>query len=180
YVFTDVGSCVALTNSVTTHFTIVEQQMLNGNAVSTCATVNGISAGANQAGVCAANNGSIKQRTTQYDQTIVTVGSTAGAPSYANTTYTFTNGACSALTLTTTTPVTRDEEQKVVGNALSTFAAINGVAAGANQAGSCAAGQDGIKHRKTTYNSVVTTVGSGGPTSSTNGTTYSFSNTGAC
>jgi Tfp pilus tip-associated adhesin PilY1 len=180
YAFTDVGSCVALTNTVVSHFTIVEQQMLNGNASSTFATVNGLAAGANQTGTCAANNGNIKQRTTQYDQTVITVGGTAGAPSFTNTTYTFTNGACSGLTLTTVTPVTRDEEQKVVGNAVSTFGAINGVAAGANQAGLCAAGQDGILHRRTTYNSTVTTVGSGGPTSGTNSTTYSFSPTGAC
>src|SRR6185295_10980378 len=152
-----------------------------GTSMSTFANINGVSG--IQAGSCAAGQDGIKHRHTTYNSTVTTVGSGApGAPVGSATTYTFSNtGACVAQKVdTAVTPTTRVEEQMLVGAAMSTFANINGVSAGANQAGVCAANFGRIKRRTTTYNTtVVTTDGvAGAPT--TSGTTYTFSDPGAC
>jgi type IV pilus assembly protein PilY1 len=94
-----------------------------------------------------------------------------------------TTGTLDAInaTFSQVTPTTQTEEQAVVGTANSTFAAVSGVTSGANQAGTCPAGQARIKRRTTTFNSTVPLVNgtpSGTPTVS--GVTYTFSDVGSC
>jgi type IV pilus assembly protein PilY1 len=178
--YSDITACNAIVTTAVTTTTNVNEQAVNGNANTTFPVVNGVAAGANQAGSCAANFGRIKRRTTTATSTVVTTGGVAAAP-VLGATYVFADvGACVALTNTVVTQFTVVEEQALVANATSTFGIINGVAAGANQAGVCAAGQARIKRRTTTYNQTVVTVGStaGAPTLSA--TAYGFSNPGSC
>ena len=178
--YQDITACNAVVTTAVTPTTKVDEQAVIGSANTTFAAVNGVSAGDNQAGTCAANFGRIKRRTTTATSTVVTTGGVAAAP-VLGATYAFADiGSCVALVVTDVTPVTLDEEQVVVGGATTTFSLIGGVAAGANAAGSCAAGQERVKHRKTTYNSTVVTTGgvAGGATIS--GVAYTLTNVGSC
>ncbi|MFN0038143.1 MAG: hypothetical protein ACKVP2_01345, partial [Burkholderiales bacterium] len=123
----------------------------------------------------------VKQQTASSVLTVVTrdfvvVSSTPSNPTtYQNIT------SCDATVVTTVTPVTRVEEQKVVGTNNTTFAAVNGVAAGANATGSCASvGLANIKRRTTTYDQTVISIDGvpGAPTFSN--TIYAFADVGAC
>ncbi|MBI3526683.1 MAG: PQQ-binding-like beta-propeller repeat protein [Betaproteobacteria bacterium] len=178
--YQDITACNAVVTTAVTPTTKVDEQAVNGNATTTFAAVNGISAGDNQAGTCAANFGRIKRRTTTATSTVVTTGGVAAAP-VLGATYAFADvGSCVALTNTVVTQFTVVDEQTLVANATSTFGTINGVAAGANQAGVCGAGQARIKRRTTTYNQTVVTVGSTAGAPTTSGTAYAFSDPGSC
>ena len=130
---------------------------------------------------CAANFKRVKQQTSSSLSTVVSRDGVilSTTPSTATTYQDIT--ACNAVVTTTTTPVTVVEEQKIAGTNMSTFGTINGVSAGANQAGTCASiGFARLKRRTTTYTRTVVTTGGvpGAPTFS--GTTYAFANVGAC
>ncbi len=130
---------------------------------------------------CAANFKRVKQQTSSSISTVVSRDGVvlSTTPSTATTYQDIT--ACNAVVTTTTTPVTTVEEQKVAGTNMTTFNPINGVAAGANAAGTCASnGFARIKRRTTTYTQTVVTTGGvpGAPTFS--GTTYAFADIGAC
>ena len=178
--YQDITACTPAVTTAITPTTKVDEQAVIGNAMTTFTAVNGVAAGANQAGTCAANFGRIKRRTTTATSTVVTTGGVAAA-AVLNATYAFADiGSCVPLVVTAVTPVTKDEEQIVVGGANSTFSTVGGVAAGANNAGTCAAGTQRIKHRKTTYTSTVVTTGgvAGAPTIS--GVAYTLTNVGSC
>ena len=182
YVFTDPGTCVSQTVTATTNpVTVVEEQVLVGNATSTFGTIGGVTTGANQAGLCTAPQRRIKRRTTTYTSAVSTVDGVVGAAVISAVNYTFSDpGACVSAVTTATTPVTVVQEQVLTNNNTSTFAAINGVTTGANQAGVCSGGRVRIKRRTTTFNSVVTTTDGVAGAAVISGTTYSFSNPGAC
>jgi len=178
--YQDITACNAVVTTAITPTTMVDEQAVIGNANTTFAAVNGVSAGDNQAGNCAANFGNIKHRVTSATSTVVTTGGVAAAP-VLNATYAFTDvGSCVPLVVTAVTPVTLDEEQVVFGGVTTTFSFVNGVSAGANAAGSCAAGQENRKHRKTTYNSTVVTTGGVAGGAAISGVAYTLTNVGIC
>lgn len=178
--YQDITACNAVVTTAVTPTTKVDELAVIGNANSAFSAVNGVSAGDNQAGSCAANFGRIKHRITTATSTVVTTGGVAAA-AVLDATYAFTDvGSCVALVVTAVTPVTLDEEQIVVAGAMSTFSLVGGVAGGANLAGSCAAGQERIKHRKTTYNSTVVTTGGVAGGAAISGVAYTLTNVGIC
>ena len=178
--YQDITACNAVVTTVVTPTVKVDEQAVIGSALTTFLAVNGVAAGANQAGSCAANFGRIKRRTTTATSTVVTTGGVAAA-AVLGATYAFADvGACVPLVVTDVTPVTRDEEQVVFGGVATTFAPIGGVVAGANGNGSCAGGQENRKHRKTTYNSTVVTTGGVAAAPVISGVTYTLTNVGAC
>jgi type IV pilus assembly protein PilY1 len=176
--FQAITSCSSLVSTAVTPATVVEQQVITANAATTFAAVNGVSAGANITGPCAAGKKVVVQRTTTYNATVVTTDGVAAAPTNSGTAYSFaTIGSCVSPQVTTAvTPTTIVAQQVVTNNALTTFAAVNGLSTGANANGTCSGGKKSVIQRTTTYNTtVVTTDGVvGSPT--TSGTAYSFSN----
>lgn len=152
----------------------LQQQICVGNAATTFPV-------SNTACGCAAGEKRVKQQTRTDNSTTVFTDGIAGSPT-TGTVYTFQDiTACTTpLIVTTVTPVTRVEEEALVANATSTFPTINGVSSGANQAGTCSAGQARIKRRTTTYNqTVVSNDGvAGAPTFSA--TSYAFTDVGTC
>jgi Tfp pilus tip-associated adhesin PilY1 len=178
--YQDITACNAVVTTAITPTTKVDQQVVIGSANTTFAAVNGVTAGDNTIGLCAANFGQIMSRTTSATSTVVTTGGVAAAP-VLGATYAFAPvGSCVPLVVTADTPVTVNEEQIVVGNATSTFSLIGGVAAGANAAGSCAAGTERIKHRQTTYTSTVVTTGGAAGAPTISGVAYTLTNVGSC
>jgi Tfp pilus tip-associated adhesin PilY1 len=153
-----------------------DEQIITGNNVSTFPTVNGLAAGANQAGVCTAGQIRVKQRETRYNETVVTTDGVAAPATYSGTTYfAFTDlGACVApATTTTTTPVTEVEEWRGRGssgsapNPLSNFnTAANGTNPQTTVDPRCSSGNNQRWRRTLTYNRIDVQVGSGAPTTS--------------
>jgi Tfp pilus tip-associated adhesin PilY1 len=180
--YTNITPCTtALILTAVTPTTIVEQQVLTANANSTFPAVNGVTAGANQAGVCATGQRRIKERTTTFNTTVTTTNGVAGAPVISGTTYAFTNpGTCASVATTVVTPVTVVDEQVVTGAANSTFSAIGGITGGANEAGVCTGGQRRVKRRTTTYNSTVITTDGVVGAATISGVAYAFTNPGTC
>jgi type IV pilus assembly protein PilY1 len=120
----------------------------------------------------------VKQQTTSTITTTVSINGVlqSTTPSSA-TTYQNITG-CMAQVTTTDTPTTIVDSQSVVANGATTFAAVNGVAAGANTTGTCGANFGQVVTRTTVANSRVVTTGTlaAAPVLSA---TYSF-NYGAC
>jgi len=161
--------------TVSTPTVTLQQQICVGNA-NTTFPVSNTPCG------CAAGQTRVKQqtRTVNANQTFTDGGPAVNVAS--TTVYTFQDiTACTTpLIVTTDTPTTRVEEQVLTANANSTFPVINGQG-GANQAGTCPAGQARIKQRTTTYTTrVVTTDGVVTSTTFPGGTSYAFANLGAC
>jgi len=172
------GSCVALTNTVVTRITVVQQQTLTANAASTFGGISdsgsgpviGATAGTQATGTCAANRAQLWQRTSTYDRTVITVGSTVGSPTFGSVTYNapVTVGSCTDLTTKTT--VTETAQNVCTGSANTTYsAALNGL--NSQSACGCSGGQTALKQRVWTY--VKTVVGTGSPTYSTTTPTHS-------
>ena len=136
-----------LTN-VTSNNTLT-QQICTGNATVFGATPCG----------CAANFKRVKQQTSASISTVVSRDGVvlSTTPSSATTYQDIT--ACNAVVTTAIAPTTKVDEQAVIGNANSTFAAVNGVNTGANQPGTCAANFGRIKRRTTIATSTVVTTG---------------------
>ncbi len=162
--YQDITACNAVVTTAITPTTKVDEQALNGGANSTFAAVNGVSAGANQAGSCSPNFGGIKRRTTDATSTVVTTGGVAAAP-VLGATYTFADvGACVALTNTVVTRFTVVQEQTLTFNTTSTFgnvtpAGISGTPGGPQGTGGCGSNQARVWRRTTTYDQTVVTVG---------------------
>jgi Tfp pilus tip-associated adhesin PilY1 len=186
YAFTDVGSCVApQVVTVTTPINLVEEQKVVGTATTTFSTITGVTGSANAPGTCLlAGQERIRRRTTNYTTKVVTTDGVSAPATNSGGPYTPTDvGSCVApLVATANTPVTLVEQQMLVANATSTFAAIGGITSGANQAGVCAANFGRIKQRTTTYTSrVVTTDGAAAPATIVGGSvSYNLSDPGSC
>ncbi len=104
---------------------------------------------------CSANFKRVKQQTSSSFSTVVSRdGVVLSTTPGTSTTYQDIT-ACNAVVTTAVTPMTMTDQQKLSGNAMSTFSAVNGVSAGANQAGSCASNFSNIKTRTTTLHAVM-------------------------
>ena len=162
--YQDITACDAVVTTAITPTTKEDEQAVNGSANTTFAAVNGVSAGANQAGSCSANFGRIKHRTTTATSTVVTTGGVA-APAVLDATYAFSDvGACVALTNTVVTRFTVVQQQTLTGSTTSTFgnvtpAGISGTPGGNQGTGGCGSNQARIWRRTTTYDETVVTVG---------------------
>ena len=168
------GACVATTNTVVTRFSVVQEQTLTASAPSTFGSVTGTAGGpvigamggTQATGACSANRARIWRRTTTYDQTVVTVGSTAGAPTFTAASYgapVAVGGGCTDLTSTTTTAVAEGVQQVCSGSSNTTYAAAgNGL--NSQIVCGCAGAQTALRQRAWGYNKIVTTVGLGAPT----------------
>ncbi len=176
YAFTN-GACVALTNTVITRFTVVQEQTLTGTGSSTFgdvtpAGISGTPGGSQATGACGTNQARVWRRQTQYDRTVVTVGSTVNPPTYGGNSYSVTavGGGCTNLTSTTTTPVTETAQNICTGSANTTFAAA---ANGSNSqiVCGCSGTNTSRRNRVLGYNRIVTTVGAGAPSTTFSGNT---------
>ncbi|HKQ25149.1 MAG TPA: PilC/PilY family type IV pilus protein [Burkholderiales bacterium] len=162
--YQDITACNAVVTTAITPTIREDEQAVNGSANTTFAAVNGVTAGANQAGSCPANFGRIKHRTTTATSTVVTTGGVA-APAVLDATYAFSDvGACVALTNTVVTRFTVVQEQTLTANAVSTFgdvtpAGISGTPGGNQATGTCGSNRARIWRRTTTYDQTVVTVG---------------------
>jgi type IV pilus assembly protein PilY1 len=127
-----VGCTAQLISQAKTPNTRIEAQVfavpLNGvNPVSTFAAVNGITAGANAAGACAANQEGIIQRTATWDSTVTTTDGVAGAAVISNTAYAFSTTICRNRVTISTTPVTEIVQLLDAVSPTNFVAAPNGV-----------------------------------------------------
>jgi len=165
------------TTTTVTPNTIVAEALCIGNGNATFSTP----ATTTPCG-CTGNETRRVQRTSTFSTTVVAVD--GGATTTTNGTVTQTYAPMTACTtptvITNVTPITLVEEQVITGTANSTFTAVNGVAAGINQAGVCPGGQRRVKQRTTTYNSTVITTDGVAGAATFSGTAYAFANLGSC
>ncbi len=165
------------TTTTVTPNTIVAEALCIGNGNATFSTP----ATTTPCG-CTGNETRRVQRTSTFSTTVVAVD--GGATTTTNGTVTQTYAPMTACTtptvITNVTPITLVEEQVITGAANSTFTAVNGVAAGINQAGVCPGGQRRVKQRTTTYNSTVITTDGVAGAATFSGTAYAFANLGSC
>jgi type IV pilus assembly protein PilY1 len=190
--YPDITGCSAIVTTTITPVTVVEEQLVAGNNPSTFASVNGVSAGANQNGSCGTNGQArIKQRTTNYNQTVVTTGGVAAAPTFSGTAYTFSDvGSCTAVTtvenysVSETTRYVAGEHTSGGSDPTAFTAAANGANPQSNYSCSGSGTRTIILERTVGYNKTVTTDSAGtsfttfpGGSTLTSGPTYVLNNT---
>lgn len=150
----------------------IDEQVVIANAVTTFPAINGVAAGANQAGTCPAGQGRIKRRTTTFNATTVFTDGVAGATTNSGTTYTFTDvGACSNVTTTVVQPLTETRRQVFpeATGALTTFpASTTNLSITPNPQFTYTCSGSGVRTvaitRTMNYNRTTVTVGAGAPT----------------
>ncbi len=189
YSFQDITACTApLIVTTVTPTTRVDEQLISGTDNSTFPTINGVTAGRNQAGSCPIGQGRIKQRTTSYDTTVITTAGVAGGPSFSGTAYTFADvGSCIALATTqTVTRVTEVEQWRGRGTSTSPARSQfgtggNGSTAQTNVDARCSSGLNQRWSRTLVYDQTETQIGTG-PVNTTYATvtTTAFSRLNAC